>query len=48
MEMLVKVWDILKVRKRWWLLPITIMLIITGLLIIFGGDGYTPFEYVLK
>lgn len=42
------VWDFLKVRKKWWLLPIIIMLLLVGLLIIFGEmSAMTPFIYPL-
>lgn len=45
---LAEVWDFLKVRKVWWLLPIIIMLIIVGALIIFGGSStLSPFIYAL-
>jgi len=41
-------WDFLKVRKKWWLLPIIIMLIIVGGLITFGqSSALSPFIYTL-
>ena len=41
-------WDFLKVRKAWWLAPIIIMLILVGLLIIFGqSSAVSPFIYAL-
>jgi hypothetical protein len=41
-------WDFLKVRKKWWLLPIIIMLILVGVLIIFGqASPLSPFIYAL-
>lgn len=40
--------EFLKVRKRYWLLPIVIMLSLMGLLIIFTeGSAVAPFIYAL-
>ena len=45
---LLELWDFLKVRKRFWLLPIIIILVILSLLIIFGqGSVISPFIYTL-
>lgn len=47
-SLLVEIWDFLKVRKAWWLTPIIIMLLLVGILIIFGqGGGLSPFIYAL-
>lgn len=41
-------WDFLKVRKKWWLAPIVIFLILLGALIIFTeGSALAPFIYTL-
>lgn len=41
-------WDFLKVRKKWWLLPIVIFLILLGALIVAAeGSALSPFIYVL-
>lgn len=41
-------WDFLKVRKKWWLLPIIILLILVGLLVIFAqSSALSPFIYAL-
>jgi hypothetical protein len=38
----------MKERKKWWLLPIVIMLILVGILIIFGqSSALSPFIYAL-
>ena len=43
-----ELWDFMKVRKRWWLAPIIIMLLLLGLLIIFTeGSAVAPFIYTL-
>jgi len=47
-SLLGEVWDFLKVRKKWWLLPIIIMLVLTGALILFGATApVSPFIYPL-
>lgn len=41
-------WGFLMERKKWWLLPIVIMLVILGMLIIFTeGSALAPFIYTL-
>ncbi|MBI5266413.1 MAG: hypothetical protein HY851_04190 [candidate division Zixibacteria bacterium] len=40
-------WDFLKVRKKWWLLPIILMLLLTGTLIVLGQTAAAPFIYTL-
>ena len=43
-----ELWDFLKVRKRWWLLPIVAVLLLLGLLIIFTqSSAVAPFIYTL-
>lgn len=41
-------WAFMKVRKRWWLAPIVVMLLLLGMLIIFTeGSALAPFIYTL-
>ena len=41
-------WGFLKVRKKFWLLPVIIVLILLGALIVFGsGSAVAPFIYTL-
>jgi hypothetical protein len=41
-------WDFLKVRKRYWLAPIIIILVLLSLLIIFAeSSAVAPFIYTL-
>lgn len=48
MEIIKEFWDFLKVRKKWWLLPIVIMLLLLGLLILFAeSSAVAPFIYTL-
>ena len=47
-SILKELWDFMKTRKRWWLLPIVIMLVLLGLLIVFTeGSALAPFIYTL-
>ncbi|MBI5674620.1 MAG: hypothetical protein HZC48_02170 [Nitrospirae bacterium] len=41
-------WDFLRVRKKWWLTPIVLFLVLLGALIIFTeGSAVAPFIYTL-
>jgi Family of unknown function (DUF5989) len=43
-----QVWAFMRVRKRWWLGPIAMMLALLGLLVIFTqGSAVAPFVYTL-
>ncbi|MBI4142131.1 hypothetical protein HY484_04350 [Candidatus Woesearchaeota archaeon] len=47
-SILLQFWDFLKVRKKWWLLPIVIMLLLMGTLIVFSQSStVSPFVYAL-
>ena len=46
--MLIEFWNFLRVRKKWWLLPIVLMLLFVSVLIIFGqSSAVSPFVYAL-
>lgn len=41
-------WQFLRMNKKWWLLPIVIMLLSMGALLIFaGGSALAPFIYTI-
>jgi hypothetical protein len=41
-------WDFMKVRKKYWLLPIFIILILFGILIVLSqGTAVAPFIYTI-
>jgi hypothetical protein len=47
-EILKDLWLFLKERKKFWLAPIIIILLLLGLLIVFGtGSAIAPFIYTL-
>jgi hypothetical protein len=47
MELLKDLWNFLKERKKWWLLPMIVMLLLIGLLIFSGSSAIAPFIYTL-
>jgi len=48
MAILKEFWSFLMERKKWWLLPIVIVLVLLGALIIFTeGSAVAPFIYTL-
>ncbi len=41
-------WDFLKVRKKWWLAPIVLFMVLLGALIVLTeGSAVAPFIYTL-
>lgn len=48
MAFLMELWSFMKARKKFWLLPILITLVIFGVLIVFAqGSAVAPFIYTL-
>jgi hypothetical protein len=48
MSFILELWDFLRVRKKFWLLPvITVMLVVGGLLLLAQGSAVAPFIYTL-
>ena len=46
LELLKDIWDFLKVRKKYWLAPLIITIVLMGVLIIFTqGSVVAPFIY---
>lgn len=43
-----ELWQFLKIRKKWWLLPILIMIVLLGLILVFAqGSALAPFIYTV-
>lgn len=40
-------WLFLKTNKKWWLLPIVIVVLLLGVLVFFSGTPAAPFIYTL-
>jgi len=48
MEFLKDLWAYMKVRKKYWLLPLIIILLLLGVVLIFtSGSAVAPFIYTL-
>jgi hypothetical protein len=48
MEFLRDLWGFLRVRKKFWLLPLILVLLVFGLLIVLtAGSAVAPFIYTL-
>jgi len=48
MSVLIELWNFLRVRKKFWLLPMLIVLLIfAGLIILVQGSAVAPFIYTL-
>ena len=43
-----ELWRFLRVRKKWWLLPILLFIVVLGFLLVFAqGSPLAPFIYTL-
>lgn len=43
-----EVWAFMRIRKKWWLLPIIIVMVLVGLLLILAqGSALAPFIYTI-
>ena len=40
-------WDFLKHNKKWWLIPIVIVILLVGALVMLTSSGVAPFIYTL-
>ncbi len=48
MSFLIELWEFIKVRKKFWLLPIIIIMLLLGVLIVLAqGTVVAPFVYTL-
>ncbi|MEQ8910221.1 MAG: DUF5989 family protein [Vicingaceae bacterium] len=48
MEFLSDLWGFMKERKKYWLTPVILVLLLLGVLIVFGGgSAFAPFIYTL-
>jgi len=47
-EFLIELWQFLKARKKFWLLPLILVLLLVGALLVFAqGSAFAPFIYTL-
>jgi hypothetical protein len=48
MSLIKELWEFMKVRKKWWLLPIIIVMVLVGMLLVFAqGSALAPFIYTI-
>lgn len=48
METLADIWQFLRARKKFWLMPLVIVLLLLGALLVLGGSSVVaPFIYAL-
>ncbi len=48
MSLLNEFWLFLRVRKKWWLLPIIVVMLLLGTLLVFAqGSALAPFIYTI-
>jgi hypothetical protein len=46
--LLAEFWRFLKVRKKWWLMPIVVVMVLVGTLLVFAqGSALAPFIYTI-
>lgn len=43
----VELWSFLSYNKKWWLLPILIVMLLLGVLVVLSSTGAAPFIYTL-
>lgn len=42
-----EIWGFMKENKKWWLLPLILVLLAFGLLVFMAGTGLAPFIYTI-
>lgn len=48
MSILAELWDFMRTRKKFWLMPIILVMLLLGALLIFAeGSAIAPFIYTL-
>ncbi len=45
--LIAELWDFLKYNKKWWLLPIIVVLGLVGVLVLLSSSAIAPFIYPL-
>ena len=42
-----ELWTFMRVRRKWWLLPIIVVIFVLGILVLIRGPAVAPFIYTL-
>lgn len=46
-DLIIELWLFLRVRKKYWLLPVAVALLLVGVLIAASGTALAPFIYTI-
>lgn len=47
-SLMAEMWGFMKARKKWWLLPIIVVMVMVGALLVFAqGSALAPFIYTI-
>jgi hypothetical protein len=46
-DLVIELWRFLRVRKKYWLLPVAVALLLVGVLIAASGTALAPFIYTI-
>ncbi len=48
MSLMRELWGFMRERKKWWLLPVIIVMVVVGTLLVFAqGSALAPFIYTI-
>ena len=48
MSLIGELWAYMRVRKKWWLLPVLVVMLLVGTLLVFAqGSALAPFIYTV-
>lgn len=48
MSLMSELWGFMRERKKWWLLPVIIVMVVVGTLLVFAqGSALAPFIYTI-
>jgi len=48
MSLIGELWGFMRERKKWWLLPVIIVMVVVGTLLVFAqGSALAPFIYTI-
>jgi len=48
MSLMSELWGFMKERKKWWLLPVILVMVVIGTLLVFAqGSALAPFIYTI-
>ena len=40
-------WGFLRENRKWWMIPLVVLLLLFGVLVLLAGTGFAPFVYTL-